>query len=83
MKMVKVTWVDTAGMNNWQHKRTIDDWMKEGPEVMESVGYLYKKDKKSIVIAQSIHKDDNGSNLGEPLMIPIKHIIKLEILRRK
>jgi len=80
MKMVKVTWVDTAGMSGWQSKMTVDKWMKDGPEVMESVGFLYKRGKKALIIAQSIHKDDNGSNLGEPLMIPRKHVIKVEVL---
>lgn len=78
--MVKVTWVDASGMNSWQPKVTVDDWMREGPSVMETVGYLYKRNKKCLVICQTIHKNDNGSNMGEPLMIPIKHVKKMREL---
>ena len=81
MKIVKVTWVDASGMNSWQSKAVVDGWIRDGPSVMQTVGYLYKKSKKCLVICQSIHKDNAGSHLGEPLMIPIKHIIKLKELK--
>lgn len=83
MKIVCVKWYDSVSMIGWRSKRSIDDWFKNGPDVMESVGFLYKKSKICVVIAQSVHAFDKDTNLGEPMMIPMGCVISIDDMEVK
>ena len=80
MKIVRVRWHDSVSMNSWQSQDNVKEWFKNGSDVMESVGFLYKKSKKCIVIVQSIHAYDKGTNLGDPMMIPMGCVISIKKL---
>lgn len=84
MKMVKVVWVDAAGMDGWSSQLSLNSWIKNrtsGGVVMVSVGWLYEKTKKCVVIAQSRHKYDKQGNMGETLMIPMSCVLKIKRLK--
>ncbi len=68
MKKVRIKWSDSLSMKGWQSKRVVDNFFKDGPDIMVSVGFLYKKSKTCVVLVQSHHK--NGGNYGEALLIP-------------
>ena len=81
MKKVCVRWHDSVSMNGWQEKSHVNDFVKDGLHVIESVGYLYKKSKKSIVLIQSVHIYGSGGNYSETLMIPTKSVIDIKKLK--
>lgn len=74
MKIVKITWVDSAGDDgNWEHK----DGMKPlEPLVMVSVGFLLENKKAYKTICQS----DGETQVMFRLSIVAKCIQKIETL---
>jgi hypothetical protein len=80
MKKVRVRWTDSTSWHGWKERDAIEKWVNDGPDDMESVGYLYKKNKKVVVLVQSLQLK-HGSSVGENLMIPrvcVKDIKKLK-----
>ena len=80
MKKVEVKWKDTVSMGGWKTPQTIEDFVDEEIDVMESVGYLFKKNKKVVVIVQSCHKHHN---LAEVLKIPRENVVSIDELKKK
>ncbi len=78
MKVVRVRWHDSVSYTGWRTQSVIDDWFKNGIDVMESVGYLYKKSKKCLIIVQSVHAYDEDTNLSEALRIPMGCVISIK-----
>ena len=76
MKKVCIRWRDSLSMHGWQKKSVVDRFFKDGPDIMESVGFLYKKSKDCIVIVQSHHKE--CKNYGETLLIPRECIVSIK-----
>ena len=62
MKIVRVTWIDSTG--------DVEVWRDRGeliqPETIESVGYLLKKTKRTIWLAQSFHANRIGGQFAIP-----------------
>jgi hypothetical protein len=74
LKPVKVTWIDSIISSRWD---TIEDFSSKSIKCMyiESIGYLAKKTKYSVIIAQSYDGNGNFSNYSE---IPRCAIIKIK-----
>ncbi len=81
MKPVRVRWYDSIGMSGWNKIRDVDVFAKDGSEIMESVGFLYMKNKDCVILVQSIHVIEGNTNLGEPLKIPRVSVISIEKLK--
>ena len=81
MKPVLVKWKDSESWVGWRSQRDVDDWNKHSDALIKSVGYLYKKSKKYVIIVQSIHAYDVDTNLGEPLRIPRECVVSIEKLK--
>ena len=81
MKPVLVKWKDSESWVGWRSQRDVDDWNKHSDALIESVGYLYKKSKKYVIIVQSIHAYDVDTNLGEPLRIPRECVVSIDKLK--
>ncbi len=81
MKPVKVKWKDSESWVGWRSQRDVDDWSKHSDTIIKSVGLLYKKTKKYVIIVQSIHTYDKGGNLGEPLRIPRECVVSIKKLK--
>lgn len=56
MKMVRVTWVDAATVDQWQVLGSLSPIFS-----VTSVGYLLKKTKKRVVLVQSVSENDQQS----------------------
>ena len=81
MKPVLVRWRDSESWVGWRSQRDVDDWNKHSDMIIESVGYLYKKSKRYVIIVQSIHAYDVDTNLGEPLRIPRECIVSIKRIK--
>lgn len=73
MKIVRVTWGDAANGAGW---RSLKDIAKERPLMIESVGFLVKRNKRRIVLAHSVGGDDG---LGSTV-IPAAWVKRVDIL---
>ena len=81
MKPVRVRWYDSIGMSGWNKSKDVDDFAKDRSEIMESVGFLYKKNRDCVILVQSIHAFEENTNLGEPLKIPKVSVISIDNLK--
>jgi hypothetical protein len=79
-KMVIVRWRDTESMGGWKGKLVAQSFAKELCDVVESIGFLYKKNKRQVVIYQSLHHYENGTNYGEMLKIPMSTVVSVREL---
>lgn len=79
MKIVRVKWNDSVSMNRWQPANTVDAFAKSGSDSISSVGYLYKKTKKVVILIQSVHGSER--NYAETLKIPRECITSIKVLK--
>ncbi len=79
-KMVLVKWRDTESMSGWKGVLVAKEFAKEDCDIVESVGFLHSKSKKVIVIYQSLHHYENGTNFGELLKIPMSTVVSIKKL---
>jgi hypothetical protein len=75
-KILEVTWLDAFGRGGWMNNDAISDWVDQECEC-KSVGYLHGENKHYLLILQSWHPDQ----VGAPLAIPKKWILKKRVLR--
>ena len=61
-------------MSGWKHPRTVDEFVAEDADIMDSVGFLYKKNKKVVVLVQSVHAPHN---VAEALKIPRECVVSI------
>lgn len=54
MQRVEVEWVDAACVGGWD---TLDSARERDLETVTSIGYLVKKDKRRVVVAQGVSGD--------------------------
>ena len=73
--IIEIKWRDACSHYGW---RSIDNHRANKLSVCQTVGYLLKKDSKSITLAQSI--DDSGSTT-ESIVIPKAGIVKMKTLK--
>ena len=60
MKIVKVTWIDTASNQEWKSAEATKKWGNEAM-IIESIGFLIDKNKKHVVLSGMIASDgDSG-----------------------
>lgn len=79
---VKVYWVDSHSLNGWGDGRTIEKRSNKMSLLCCTVGMLLKKNKKRIIITQSISLTTNGDvdNVSDTITLPmctVKSIKKL------
>lgn len=74
IKPVKIIWIDSQISSSWQNLREFSS-KKIKDLYIESTGYLIKKTKYSIIIAQSQDRNNNFSNLSE---IPRCSIVRIK-----
>ena len=79
MKIVEVMWNDSVSMSRWQSVSTVDKFVKDGSDKIRSVGYLYKKTKKAVVLVQSVHGSEQ--NYAEALKIPRECVTNIKVLK--
>ena len=79
-RMVLVKWRDTESMSGWKSTLVAGEFASEDCDVVESVGFLHSKNKKVVVIYQSRHHYENGTNFSELLKIPLSAVVKIKKL---
>ena len=65
MRLVKVTWLDAHAGMDFVDKKDLDE--KHQPRVVESVGWLYRKDDAGITI---VGCSDNEESFDRQLFVP-------------
>jgi len=53
MKLIYLEWQDAFGNHSWMTEDDVEDWSK-GESIIKEVGWVYKEDKKSIVLVSRI-----------------------------
>jgi hypothetical protein len=71
MKPRRITWLDSRGGGHWITRKRA---RRDRPVVVESVGWIVKKRKRSIVVASTIADDDNQLS---PVTIPRGCIVRM------
>ncbi len=73
MKIVQVRWEDSHSSGAWVEPEQVASW----PIIIETVGYLFAKDKRTISIASSMSKTGDFSGV---IKIPRSCIRKMRTL---
>lgn len=87
MPVVEVEWEDTMSFREggWMKAETIAEWA-EKPAIVRSVGYLFRKTKRRIVLVQSEDTDPQDGHLHDNLdgavKIPTGFVRRIRTLRR-
>ena len=83
IRKAEIHWIDSTQSNQvwWDIEEYMSN-MKKSQEVFISVGYIIDKGKKKIVLATSIHIDDDGdvNRAGTIFTIPLGCITKIKYL---
>jgi len=74
--LVLIRWKDIVGDDNWQTRK---DAKELQPHEFVSVGWLLRKDKKSIVITSCYSPDDD--TVGSVTSIPMGTVLEVKQLR--
>ena len=64
LPVVRVAWIDSASTHGWQRP---EDLKGTGLNKVETVGFLFRNNKKEIHVLQSV---DGSHNFGERMAIP-------------
>ena len=70
-KLVKVDWIDAAGMTQWQSLR---DAQTQNPSKIVSIGYKIRDDKIALTVAGSITEN---LNVHDTTVIPRGWVTKI------
>lgn len=76
MRIVHVRWEDSHGSSGWVDRDDVDKW----PLVINTVGYLFAKDKKTLSVASSMSKNGEFSGVTK---IPRSCVIKIKVLKKR
>jgi hypothetical protein len=78
LKRVSVTWVDSAAVGGWQKPEMVN----ADPMVCESVGFLVRRDAKSILLAlNAAISADSSTAYGDYMVIPNCAVKKIKNLK--
>ena len=80
LDVIEVTWVDATSLPGWIPR---EEGEAVTPQEMRTVGYVLDASKQGITVSQSCVKDDDVSNVGEPLCIPRGCLTGVTVLRRE
>jgi len=84
MRLIYLKWQDACSNAGWFSKKETNDWIKEASEIVEQVGWLYKEDKKQIILASRLDgQKDEEQGLGGLQKIPKTWILKRIDLTRQ
>lgn len=75
-KRVEIEWEDTMGAGGWFDPEDLQKFVVDPHSTCYTVGYLVHKDRKVLVIAQSI----NAANRGAPFSIPRRMVRRIRPL---
>lgn len=73
--LVLITWDDAYTEDGWQDREA---YKPAEPQICHTVGYVMEKNRKSIVVAQTISENQTGARWR----IPRGMVIKIEVLRK-
>ena len=81
-KLVKILWIDANDLDRtWANDKDIEKYLKE-KVLIESYGFIIKKNKDYIVLAADHELDDEDKgDWGRVTKIPIKWIKKISSLQ--
>ncbi len=82
MKMVRVTWLDSIGIEGWKSPEDVQFFADEDNMRHESVGLLHSKTRAQVLIVQSRGFHER-TYMGGVLKIPRRAIVKIEYLEAK
>lgn len=77
MKKIEVHWVDAAFILN-NDEETVQEWLEKGGEVAKTIGYLYKENKKVMIVCSEVFEDGSIRGLT---VIPKGMIYKIQYLK--
>jgi hypothetical protein len=81
MALVEVTWVDSHASGGW---RSDAEWTKhldpdESPLTCRSAGYLYRRDRRVVVLMQS---QSASGQLSDAMQIPTPAVLSVRVVER-
>ena len=66
-KIYIVKWIDSYSASRWYNDKEIDEWIEETEnDPITSIGFLYCKTKKHIVLYGDISPDEKGRVIKIP-----------------
>lgn len=74
--IVSVIWEDASHNNTWH---TIEDAMNMKPYIVTTLGHLLKRDKKCVVVTQSI---SDRNTISDTMRVPVGMIRSVKVLKR-
>jgi hypothetical protein len=80
MDIVRVVWLDTneCSLSTWQSK---EELLGSEPCQISSLGYLIKKDEKTITISADKDDFDQDDLFGRSQVIPLGVVLRIEHLK--
>ena len=77
-KIIYVKWLDSSTQTGWLRK---DEIMKN-PLKCETVGFLVKENKKSLLLSLNRTQDENYKPFGDVICLPKKSIVVRKTLKQ-
>lgn len=74
---VEVDWIDSVNAGGWHVPHETDEFCRDPGPILHTLGYIEKRTKKYLVLAQSVH----GSNRANLVAIPHSAIVKVRKLK--
>ena len=83
MKLVYIEWEDAISRNQWMNKKEVNEWIKDGPWFVHSIGWIIKETDKFIILAGQHHPESNYTDelVGEVIRIPKGWIKKRKVIK--
>ena len=76
-RKVEVEWIDSCSTGRWASEE--DYRQNAGISVCRSTGYLLSKDKREVILVQSM--SNTTANMADAIAIPTKAVVKVRKLR--
>lgn len=79
LPIVRVSWLDASSHMGWvgedQYKRILDHNVE-----VETLGFLVRKDRKNVVVIQTLSDSENTCGIGNVMKIPTGMVKKIHPL---
>lgn len=77
VRIVEVEWTDSASANGWRTPSAAWAAIGKRPEVCRSVGYLWKRNARRLLLVQS---QSGGGLVDEVLSVPVSAVVRMRTL---